>query len=201
MKLNLRHRTAVRTMLWYCGLLKPQTQTTSAERATLARHATGRRRLVEIGVFNGVTTLELRRNMASDGILWAVDPFPPGRLGFCLDERISRNTIGRSANGAVRFVRLTGADAAAWYAEQDQPPIDFIFIDGDHTWAGIDADWKGWSSLVGSGGIIALHDSRPCSGKDVPQDSIRYTQEVIRLDPRFAVIDEVDSLTVLQAGA
>jgi hypothetical protein len=201
MRLNLMRRTAVRAMLWHCGLLNPQTQTSAAERVAIARHAAGGRRLVEIGVFNGVTTLEMRKTMDCRGVLWAVDPFPPGRLGFCLDEHISRHTAGRSANGTVIFVLLTGAEAAARYAEERNPPVEFIFIDGDHSWAGIDADWKAWSPLVGLGGIVALHDSRPCSGKRVPQDSIRYTEEVIRRDPRFTVIDEVESLTVLRAEA
>jgi hypothetical protein len=68
--------------------------------------------LVEIGVLNGVTTLEIRRAMAPNGILWAVDPFSPGGLGFCLDEWIARHTIGQCANGRVVYVRQTGSAAA-----------------------------------------------------------------------------------------
>jgi predicted O-methyltransferase YrrM len=197
---NLTRRTLVRTGLWYAGLLKPQTQTTTAERAAIARHAAGRSRLVEIGVFNGVTSLEIRRAMAADGLLWAVDPFPPGRLGYCIDERVARHTIKQSNNGEVLFVRLTGAVAAAKYAEQMSEPVDFIFIDGDHSWDGIKADWQGWSPLMRCGGIVALHDSRLCPGREVPADSVRYTQQVIRLDPHFEIIDEVDSLTVFRAN-
>lgn len=199
MLVHLTRRTLVRTGLWYAGFLKPQTQTTAAERAALARHAAGRLRLVEIGVFNGVTSLEIRRAMAADGLLWAVDPFPPGRLGYCIDERVARHTIKQSKNGKVVFVRLTGAEAAAKYAEQMSDPVDFVFIDGDHSWDGIQADWQGWSPLIGCGGIVGLHDSRLCSGREVPADSVRYTQQVIRLDPRFEIIEEVDSLTVLRA--
>lgn len=35
---------------------------------------------------------------------------------------------------------------------------DFLFIDGDHTEAGVTADFKAFRHLVRSGGIIAFHD-------------------------------------------
>lgn len=63
---------------WLVGLVPAETQTTPAERACLVHHAAGCRRLVEIGVWHGVTTAALRAAMASDGMLYAVDPFPRG---------------------------------------------------------------------------------------------------------------------------
>lgn len=195
---SLSRRTPVRWALWNAGLLRPATQTTAAERACIARHATGRKRLVEIGVFNGMTTLEIRKVMAPDAILWAVDPFPKGKLGFCLDERIARHTIGRSENGSVEFVLMTGTEAARRHRDTNLLAVDFIFIDGDHSWSGIEADWTGWLPLVAPGGVIALHDSRSYPGRVVTHDSARYTAEVVRLDPRVEVIDEVDTITVLR---
>jgi predicted O-methyltransferase YrrM len=45
-------------------------------------------------------------------------------------------------------------------------PLDFLFIDGDHTYSGVKADFEMYSSLVRPGGLIAFHDilDRP----DVP---------------------------------
>lgn len=40
-------------------------------------------------------------------------------------------------------------------------PIDFLFIDGDHTWEGVSADFRLYSPLVRSGGIVAFHDINP----------------------------------------
>jgi len=36
--------------------------------------------------------------------------------------------------------------------------VDFLFIDGDHTYEGVKADFEMYSSLVRPGGLIAFHD-------------------------------------------
>jgi len=182
---------------WTVGLAPATTQTTSAERECLARHATGRRRLVEIGVWHGVTTKRLRAAMHAQGVLSAVDPFPVGRLGFSVQQQIAHREVRATANGQIAWLRTTGAAAA-----RDHQPVDFVFIDGDHSEVGLLADWRAWSQLVEPGGIIALHDSR--STPECPIDdagSVKVTNEVILRDERFSVVDTVDSLTVLQRRA
>lgn len=37
-------------------------------------------------------------------------------------------------------------------------PVDFLFIDGDHTEAGVEADYRDYATLVRAGGLIAFHD-------------------------------------------
>jgi len=37
-------------------------------------------------------------------------------------------------------------------------PVDFLFIDGDHTEAGVTADWADYRGLVRTGGLVAFHD-------------------------------------------
>lgn len=182
---------------WRLGLRSAETQTTGAERDCLERHVAGRRRVVEIGVWHGVTTSRLRNGMHPDGVLTAVDPFPVGRLGISLQERIARCEVGGASRGQVVWVRARGAEAARYHG-----PVDFIFIDGDHSEAGLLEDWRAWSRLVEPGGIVALHDSRSCGGRMLDgAGSVKVTNEVIRPDVRFTIVDEVDSLTVLQKHA
>jgi predicted O-methyltransferase YrrM len=40
-------------------------------------------------------------------------------------------------------------------------PLDLLFIDGDHSYAGVSADFDMYSSLVRPGGLIGLHDVVP----------------------------------------
>lgn len=37
--------------------------------------------------------------------------------------------------------------------------VDVLFIDGDHTYDGVEADFELWSPLVRPGGIVAFHDT------------------------------------------
>jgi predicted O-methyltransferase YrrM len=186
-------------LLWNLGLAKPQTQTTEAERACLARQAAGKKRLAEIGVYQAVTTCRLRQVMAPDGVLLAVDPFAPGRLGFSYDRVIARDEAGRISNGQVRWLRMTGKEAARDPLVGELGGVDFLFIDGDHSYDGLREDWEGWSPRVVPGGIVALHDSRSYDGHDIESaGSVQFTRKVILHDPRFAVVQTVDSLTVLQ---
>ena len=41
--------------------------------------------------------------------------------------------------------------------------LDFLFIDGDHSYKGVKADYEMYAPLVRSGGLIALHDIMPDS--------------------------------------
>ena len=36
--------------------------------------------------------------------------------------------------------------------------IDFLFIDGDHTYEGVKQDFQMYSPLVRKGGVVAFHD-------------------------------------------
>jgi predicted O-methyltransferase YrrM len=182
---------------WTLGLADAETQTTPAERDCLVRHARGRRHVVEIGVWHGVTTKRLRAAMDPAGVLTAVDPFPTGRLGVSLQRHIARREVDGISNGQVAWLRTTGADAA-----RNHQSVDFVFIDGDLSEAGLLADWSAWSPLIESGGIVALHDSRSSRERSIDDaDSVKVTNEVILPDQRFDIVDAVDTLTVFKRVA
>lgn len=189
---------ALHYLKWRLRLGVATSETSPAERDVLARRASGRRRLVEIGVAQGVTTKRLRAAMATDGELWAIDPYTPNRLGLRFSELIAHGEVGGVENGRVRWVRSTGTGAAATWVREGRAPADFVFIDGDHSWAGIERDWLAWSPLVAPGALIALHDSRPGPNVPADADSVRFTQTVVHKDPRFRLVEELESLTVVE---
>jgi predicted O-methyltransferase YrrM len=191
-------KTIVHTIRYLIRLDAAATQTSPPEREMLSRFACGRRRAVEIGVFEGATTALIAKNMAPDGKLYAVDPFFSGRLGICWGKVIAKREIKRSGVGdRISLVEALSHDAAAIITEND---FDFIFIDGDHSLPAIRQDWGDWSGRIVSGGVALLHDTQ------VPQHnprvrelgSYQYFQETISHDPRFELLDLVDSLSVLR---
>jgi predicted O-methyltransferase YrrM len=58
--------------------------------------------------------------------------------------------------------------------------IDFLFIDGDHTYEGVKQDFEMYSPLVADDGLIGLHDiAHPFNDKDSsPYDVKRFWKEV-----------------------
>lgn len=186
-------------LLYNLGFAQAETQTTPEERACLRRHASGRRRAVEIGVWHGVTTAELLESIAPEGVLYAVDPFEPGRLGFSIQRSIAIREVAKVRPQSVRWMRMTGAQAAQRLREVGERPVDFVFIDGDHSYEGLAGDWAGWAPLVAEGGVVALHDSRSSDARDIDDaGSARFTREVILADDRFEMIDAVETLTVMR---
>lgn len=175
------------------GLKEASTQVTGAERSCLERHARGRRSLLEIGVMHGASTAILRRAMAPDGVLTGIDPHPPGRLGISFERWIAKREVAKYPRGCVDLVRKLSHEALSSWTRA----LDLLFIDGDHSWDGIDRDWRGYSGFVESGGVVLLHDSRSVPWRE-DADSVRYTAMVVVKDRRFRVVEEVDSLTVLE---
>lgn len=52
--------------------------------------------------------------------------------------------------------------------------VDFLFIDGDHSYRGVKSDYEMYSPLVRTGGIVAFHDI----GKNEQGDCSRLWEEI-----------------------
>ncbi len=181
----------------YAGLDSPHTQTSPAEQAAIRRYAEGRKRAVEIGVYEGVNTKIIGSSLAAGGVLYAIDPFVRGSLGICYYERIARwNLGGALLRSRVRLIPHFSAEAAGAVPGE----LDFMFIDGDHSLEGITLDWELYAPKMASGGYMLLHDtSPPAPGSPVADfGSCRYFESTIRHDARFRLIETVDSLNILQ---
>lgn len=137
--------------------------------------------------------------MAPDGVLYAVDPYPTGRLGCSLQLIIAHREVARAGGGRVKWLRMTSADAARQFPSLEARPIEFLFIDAGHQFHELQADWELWSGFMAAGGVVGLHDSRTSPKRNLDGvGSKEYTQQVIRRDERFECVEEVDSLTVMK---
>lgn len=186
------------TVRYLLGWDAAATQTTAAEREAIAKYARGGRAAVEIGVYEGVSTVAIGRNLAPGAILYAVDPFLPGRLGICWNRIIAKREVSRASLPCdVRFIRTTSHEALDRIPERE---LDCIFIDGDHSLAGIKQDWLDWSGRVAQGGFVLLHDTQvPAHNPHVANlGSFQYFRDTISHDERFEIVEIVDSLSVLR---
>lgn len=130
--------------------------TTQWELATLRRHvANATLGVVEIGVLDGETTKELAE--VATVPIYAIDPLIPDSMnpGICGSVAKVMENIARFEH--VRFIQdYSWRVARQWHAQ-----IDFVFLDGDHSAAAVEADFEDWWKLLSPGGVLFLHDTAP----------------------------------------
>jgi cephalosporin hydroxylase len=116
---------------------------------------------VEIGVDHGGTLFLWTRVAAPDAVVAGIDTRPLGRLGrrspyalvrvgFAHDGQRVDLLLPRDSHDTRTVDELRSALGGR--------PIDFLFIDGDHTYEGVRQDFELYAPLVRAGGMVALHD-------------------------------------------
>jgi len=124
----------------------------------------------EIGVLAGRTSRHLlaaRENLT----LYMVDLWAPPAPGSDYVESGDDNAVRpaeafdadyRLAESATRFAddrrELIQADSVEAAGRFDDGELDFVFIDGDHSLAGVTADLAAWFPKVRPGGLVCGHD-------------------------------------------
>jgi predicted O-methyltransferase YrrM len=116
---------------------------------------------VEIGSARGKSTcavgLALRRN--GFGKLYAIDPHSTTNWNdtASVDSFAIFNEHLQKAGvtGYVEIVRKTSAEAAKGWDKK----IDIIFIDGDHSYEGVKADWELFLPHLTEFGVVIFHDT------------------------------------------
>jgi predicted O-methyltransferase YrrM len=163
---RLRDDVRLRGFAVGSGLIPPRTMHSPAEAALLRTLATGRRRVVEIGVYEGSSAVVLCEVLDPGAELHLIDPFGHHAdalpAGWAATERASRRVVARALRGA-----RGGGPAVHWHialsaeaAEGWLDPVDLVFIDGDHSEGGCATDWASWHRFVVDGGAVLFHDAR-----------------------------------------
>jgi hypothetical protein len=174
-------------------------QHTYAEDAALREWATGRSRLVEIGVAEGASAVTFRQVMSPQGCLWLIDPFHLSRLQrINAMKRVAHRAVDDIKNGRVVWINKFSFEAVKAWVDQ----IDFLFLDGDHSETGVQRDWDDWNHYVAPGGVVAFHDAAIFEG-GWPQPNWGPVTVVNRLFRSrglsgWRIVQEVDSLVVVE---
>ncbi|HWG08118.1 MAG TPA: class I SAM-dependent methyltransferase [Solirubrobacteraceae bacterium] len=162
----LRDDVRLRAVAVGSGLIPPRTMHSDDDARVLLGAAEGARQVVEIGVYEGASALELQRALGPDSHLHLIDPFGrhPDALprGWGASERATRRQLARAerrlgARAPVLHwhIALSHEVAVGWREQ-----LDLVFIDGDHSEAGCERDWLCWHPHVRVGGHVVFHDAR-----------------------------------------
>lgn len=122
------------------------------------------RAMLEIGTATGGSLLAFTRVCAPDAHVLSVD-LPHGAFGGGYPMwKVPLYKAFATADQRLDLIRGDSHSPQTFAAVEARlagRPLDFLFIDGDHTYDGVQADFERYKSLVRPGGLIAFHDIAP----------------------------------------
>jgi predicted O-methyltransferase YrrM len=117
---------------------------------------------VEIGTCGGGSLWMLSQYLPLEATIVSIDL--PGAAWGKQASKPKKELVAELLTTQGRKVHLVEMDSheksTADYLRQllEGKAIDFLFIDGDHSWEGVLSDWRMYHHMVRSGGMIAFHD-------------------------------------------
>lgn len=122
------------------------------------------RTVVELGTYRGGTLWLWCQLAEPDARIVTID-LPGGEFGGGYDDaQAQRIQSFARADQELVLIRadshlITTRDELITALEGR--PVDFLFIDGDHTYEGVKQDYEMYVPLVRRGGVVAFHDILP----------------------------------------
>ena len=140
---------------------------------------------VEIGRYHGGSTLLLADAVGMGGLVTSID--------------IHKGNAKRAEALLKRVRLLVRARIVVGDSKEVKGPrheLDFVFIDGDHSYEGVKADQDKWGAFVRPGGMVIHHDMTPSPtpGRNGPQ---RVFHELMEGD-EFEFVASASSLVVFE---
>ena len=105
--------------------------------------------ILEIGSMNG-GTLRAWKAVAPEATLISVSLTGGVHGGGAVPEGITQNHLDLDSHSPATVDRVKEI--------LDGREVDFLFIDGDHSYSGVSQDFTMYAPLVREGGIVAFHD-------------------------------------------
>lgn len=165
--------------------------------------------VVNIGAGAGTSGLAFIESRP-DLTLFTVDIQDESSPFGCLQgERMVFEAAGYAGLANVRWFQIhsRSADAGLFW---ECPPVDMVFIDGDHSYDGCMADILAWVPNLKAGGILAVHDYRKDDVFALPDDGRKkphpmawpgVDQAVAELlIGAYPIVVHVDSLIAFRVG-
>lgn len=117
--------------------------------------------IVEIGTANGGTLFLLTKVAPDNATIISID-LPRGEFGGGYPRwKVPLYKSFRRKKQNIFLIRASSHSQKTLKKVRtilNSDPIDFLLIDGNHTYEGVKKDFSLYSSLVRKGGIIAFHD-------------------------------------------
>lgn len=105
---------------------------------------TGAKRVLEIGVFEGETSIKM------------IEAMPNGSYYVGNDINNYRKHVLKKSGVVVDLLMGMSINVMSQFEDEF---FDLIFVDGDHSWANILPEFKEVERIISKNGVIAYHDA------------------------------------------
>jgi hypothetical protein len=160
----------------------------------LASQTEASKAIVEIGSFRGRSTvaLALGAQQGNRSSVYAIDPqedfigVKGGHYGGADRHAFMEKMVALDTAHNVRLINLPSqAVGKVWDKE-----IGLLWLDGDHSYEGVKADYEIWKEHLADTGLIAFHDSEDIGPQKVIEEALASGE--------FEFVEKVASATVLR---
>lgn len=117
--------------------------------------------IIEIGTARGGTLFLFTRVATDNATFISIDLMDRDYLGGYPEWKTDFYRSFAQKKQKIHLLRADSHDTATFEDVESilgGNKVDFLFIDGDHTYNGVKRDFELYSPLVRSGGIVAFHD-------------------------------------------
>lgn len=126
--------------------------------------------IVEIGAYKGRSTCFIASGIKEGVTLWSIDTFKSTTMGKDEGEDTFKEFKKNTEKFGNRIIAIRGLSEEV--AKRWDKEIDFLWIDGDHSFEGCSKDIEMWVPFVKSRGIVAFHDYPNAPGVKKAVDEI-----------------------------
>lgn len=125
------------------------------------------RTYLEIGVHNGTSMNYVVAQLKNPVRCIGVDLFENGISRYAHDKLLKQRTLENIqrlniSQSEIHLIQGNSRDAGTITKVRDifkTEPVDLLFIDGDHEFAGVEADFLNYAPLIVPGGFIVFDDA------------------------------------------
>jgi predicted O-methyltransferase YrrM len=203
---SLRDHPGFRALALGIGLIPPRPMHTEPESVLLRQLAHEARCVVEIGVYEGSSAVVFCQALPPQAELHLIDPFSDEagwalRPGWRATAGATRLAVGRhSRHGpSIHWHIARSQEVGRTWAG---PPVDLVFIDGDHSPEACREDWDVWHPHVRAGGTVAFHDARldlpGGAGGPGPTAVVNDLFRAAEPPAGWRILHEVDTMVVVR---
>lgn len=144
-------------------------------------HKLNPKRVLEIGVKVGGTLYQWLKHTEPGASIVAID-LPHGPWGISYMPNVDDWYKWAGEFGQTLRVFLTNSRYPKTVREVERlGPYDFIFVDGDHTVAGVACDYLTYRRMVRPGGVMVFHDILP-DRSDSKIEIYKYWQDIRKVE-------------------